>query len=624
MSRRTGSAVAQLRIDARLLALNLSLSTSSVLVPAPLHAQQIDPVDVYEDPHGIDLLRNTVSTPKMPELSIPAAPELSFRDLSDFVPLLEVATGDTQTTGYDANRYWVSAGRNGSDVFAACGEEECFASNGTGSMLYNAEGFEGATNVQYSCSPAGWGCPSEPPGSFPGDTVGTRSITFRAGNSGLMVTFDVETDYSSGTMPSQTRRFLARQIDLTNGGNLQIDYDSANIGGTFRHRPAVATSSSGYQIHFTYFSENDDINWGMLHKAELVEAVNPQVILASHTYSANSVTDLAGRVYLCACQPSIYPVRPEQRGSRMRLPGAPVDVFTTSRPSNGNVRTVESEGVTYTYTSTPDNSWMQPPGSPWPVMAIHDLTITGPHGFRTFIDVTNLPASTGRYDPPRSRIESVTDANGRTTRYEYNGSQQLRKIIYPEGNSVEFTRDIRGNITSRTDRPKASSTLPQITQSAQFPVSQCGIIGFNCYRPDFIVDSNGNRTDYSWDLNGLLLTSLEPADESGKRKKTINTWSGTESIGGEACPSFIQYGLPGGPRCTSRLVREEICETDVNGTELTCGTADSYVRTFTYFRATSLIASETRTNGMGDTPLTTTFEYDDAGRQIAHTPPAGT
>ena len=33
-------------------------------------AQEIKPIDVYQDPHGIDLTTNNVSTSKMPTLSI--------------------------------------------------------------------------------------------------------------------------------------------------------------------------------------------------------------------------------------------------------------------------------------------------------------------------------------------------------------------------------------------------------------------------------------------------------------------------------------------------------------------------------------------------------------------------
>ena len=585
-----------------------------------LAAQEIDPVDVYQDPNGIDLVSNNVSSSRAPELSIPAAPELTFRDLADFVPLLEVTTGDVgaHQPGYDPNIYSVAAGRLGSDVFAQCGAgdiETCFASNGTGGMLFNAEGAEDTGNPQPQC-PDTYFCPPPIYLPEPGDVLGFGGVTYRAGDTGMMMTFLLETELSSGTLPQPVRKFLAQEITLPGGVDLQFEYESLNVGGILRHRPSAVTSTSGYQIRFTYLTNSDDYNWGILQKAEIVEAANPTVVLASHTYSGNTVTDLAGRVFECVCMPDIYPIRPEQRGSRLRLPGEAGYAFETFRQQGSNTRTVTTDGVTYTYTSTPDNSWPVAVGGAT-LSTIHDITITGPEGFYQFVDVTNIEATTGEFDPPRRRIESVTDSLGNQTTYLYTGAQRVRGAIYPEGNSVELEFDIRGNIVSRTDSAKPSSSLPDIVQTAQYPASACGPGGFNCYLPTWVEDGNGNRTEFTWNDRGLMETSLDAPDENGRRRKVINTWSGTSAIGSEICPSFIQFGLPGPPRCTPRLLREEICETDANGVELTCGTANSFVREFTYFGTTSLPASETLTDGAGNAPLTTTYTYDAAGRQLS-------
>jgi len=273
--------------------------------------------------------------------------------------------------------------------------------------------------------------------------------------------------------------------------------------------------------------------------------------------------------------------------------------------------------VNYTYTSTPDNSWLQPLGSPWPIGAIHDITISGPDGFYQFIDVTNIQATTGEHDPPRRRIESVTDSLGHTTTYQYTPAQRLSGVTYPEGNSVSVSYNIRGNLVSRTDSSKPTSSLPDITQSAAFPTTSCGIIGFNCYQPTWVEDAKQRRTEFTWNVWGLLVTQLDPVDGQGKRRKLQNTWSGTTAINGETCPAFLQLGLPGNPRCTPRLLKEEICETDANGDGATCGSADSFVREFTYVDTTSLVASETVTDGDNNAPLTTTYTYDDAGNMLS-------
>jgi len=584
-----------------------------------LSAQEIDPVDVYQDPNGIDLVSNHVSTPQLPELSIPAAPELTFRDLADFVPLLEITTGSTAGNSFDPNIYAVSAGRVASDVFAQCGNEICYASNGTGGMLLNAEGGGDEPSVPaQGCQ--GHECPPllDDPPLNPGDVLGLGNTTYRAGGSGLMMTFIIQTGRASGTLPQPIKKFLATEIIAPGGADLSLEYESKSIGGIEYHRPTVVTSTSGYQLKFTYHSNSANLNWGSLQKAEIVEAANPIVALASLSYSGNTVTDIAGRVFECVCMPDIYSTLPEQRASRMKLPGESNWAFETFKQQNSHSRTVTADGVTYTYTSSPDTNWPQPPSKIGP---IQDITITGPEGFYQFIDVTNVQATTGQFDPPRRRIDSVTDSLGNTTNYQYNGAQRLTGVTYPEGNSVSMTYDIRGNLTSRTDTAKPGSGLQPITQTASHPSSSCGLIGFNCYQPTWTEDGEGNRTDFSWNAWGLMVTRLDPADQHGKRRKTKNTWSGIAAINGETCPTLTQLGLPGQPRCTPRLLKEEICETNSSGVELTCGTANSFVREFTYVGATSLVDTETVTDGSGNGPLTTAYTYDAAGRQLSVNPP---
>ncbi|MGQ3230484.1 MAG: RHS repeat domain-containing protein, partial [Blastomonas fulva] len=75
----------------------------------------------------------------------------------------------------------------------------------------------------------------------------------------------------------------------------------------------------------------------------------------------------------------------------------------------------------------------------------------------------------------------------------------------------------------------------------------------------------------------------------------------------------------------NRPVTEEICAANSAGTELNCGTSTSYVKSTTYWGSTRLPASETRTDGVGTSPRTTTYTYDNAGRVLSVDPPlAGT
>lgn len=543
-------------------------------------AQEIKPIDVYQDPHGIDLVSNNVSTAKMPVLSIPAAPELTFRDLADFVPMIEVKTG-TSEPGSEPEVYRVSAGSIASDAFANCTTTTCYSAKGTGSTLQLA-GDEGD----------------------PG--MGLGGYQYTQGGSGKYIQFDLRTEIypnegEPGAIHPPVKKFLAYQVLNSGGRDLSFQYESAIIGSITRHRPVKVTSTAGYELRLTYWSNLADSNWGILKKAEIVAVGNPGVPLASLQYQGNTVTDIAGRVFGCVCMPSIDPEQPQQKGSRMQLPGESGYAFTTTRQQNTNTRTVTSDGVTYQYVSVPDTGWSNTTD------AIHDLTITGPEGFYQKIDVTNIQSTTGQFDPPRRRIDSVTDSQGRVTRYEYTGVQRLSKIIYPEGNAVSVDYDANGNLISRRAIAKPGSGQADLVESASYGGGGCGLLSYTCFRPVWTRDPKGNQTDYTWAAShGGLLTQLDPADEQGRRRKVKNTWSGTTPIDGETCPTMTRGGLGGGsPRCAPRLLREEICEADVNGNELTCGTASSFVRTFTYFGATSLPLSETVTDGVGTAPLTT-------------------
>lgn len=549
---------------------------------SPVAAQEIKPIDVYQDPNGIDVVSNNVSTAKVPVLSIPAAPELSFQDLSDFTPMIEVKLGRS-APGFSPEVYRVSAGSIASDAFANCGTVDCYSVKGSGSKLL-LQGDEGVVGM------------------------GLGGYIYTQGGSGKNMSFDLQTEIYSGTLPVTVKKFLSYEVLNPGGRDLNFEYESAFISGVTRHRPSKVTSASGYILRFTYWSNAADLNWGFLKKAEIVSVTNPTVPLASQQYQGNTVTDIAARVFECVCTPSIYGTQPQQQGSRIKLPGETGYAFNETRQLNSttNARTVTADGVVYQYNATVESGWANTTD------AIQDLTITGPDGFYQYINVTNINATTAQFDPPRRRIDSVTDSQAQTTQYQYTTTQRLQKIIYPEGNAVSVNYDINGNLTEKRAQAKPGSGLTDLVETASYD-SACPY-GFNCYLPVWTKDAKGNQTDYTWSTDhGGLLTQLDPANEQSRRRKVKNTWSTTAAIATETCPSFVSGPFPTGPKCMPRLLREETCETDINGVELTCGTANSFVRTFTYFRATSLPASESMTDGVGTAPLTTVYSYDDAG-----------
>ncbi|MDE1467469.1 hypothetical protein OOZ52_06955, partial [Aurantiacibacter sp. D1-12] len=552
-------------------------------------------MEVAQDANGIDLLSNNVSTPQRPTLSIPAAPELAFSDILDFMPVIEVTTGDNPQETDEV--YRVSAGGIASDGFESrlCTFNECTSVKGNGSRLF-LNGDEG---------------------QFGGGLGGYR---YMQGGTGRQMTFDIETEYSSGAPVSPVRKFLAERIYNPGGRDLGIEYESLNVMGILRHRPVRVVSTSGYALEFEYASDTSSYEWTILARAQIVHVDAPLNVLASFDYYAGGVTDIDNRLFDCGCTIRLDPTLPEHQGSRMRLPGETADAFSTTRGSGSNVRTVTTNGVTYSYTSLPDNTWSGIDD------AITRLTITGPENFYRRVNVTNtldVGADPNSNSPSiRRRIDSVVDALGNTTTYEYDTAfNRLERIVYPEGNAISVVQDLYGNIGERRVEAKPGSSEPDIVTYASYTNGLCGI-GYACFRPATTTDALGNQVEYTWEnSHGGLLTQLDPADEQGRRRKTINTWSGTAPINGETCGTFNgQLGTQPFP-CAPRITRTEVCEANAAGNEVTCGTANSFVQEFTYYEATSLPLTVTVTDGLGNNPLTTTYTYDDAGRVLSEDGP---
>jgi RHS repeat-associated protein len=551
----------------------IGLGASLALISAtPLAAQEINPLDVAPDANGVDLLRVTAQV-KLPELSIPAAPELTFKNLSDFFPLLKGTPVPGSQTG-DVS-FSVNAGGIASDGFRCFdGPGSCVGAAGSGAVL------DGGGNV----------------GPF----------YYTQGGTGKQITFSILYGDQGPPTPGIPFYYLGTTVVIPGQATLEFTYESGNPFPGFAvtsYRPSVVTSTSGYQLKFTYQS-NDPTNgaWKVLSKADIVKTSNPTVPLASLTYSGAHpnfiVKDFSNREYQCTnCQNSLIGPQPGTSHS-LTLPGEALPTFqvANSGTSPGRIITVTNDGVAYTYNAADDPAFFEPD-------AFDYVTVTAPNGVYRRVEITNIGQSVCSpyqciYNPPRGRIDSIRDSQNGTTFYEYDNAQRVKKITYPEGNSVEVAYDVSGNITSMTTRAKPGSVeaLNGPNALTQLAYYNSGFYCDNvtCFLPVWTRDPKGNQTDYTWDqYHGGLLTQLDPADESGRRRKVKNTYTG------------------------DRLTREEICETDINGNELTCGTANSFVRQITYFGATRLPESETVTDGAGNGPLTTTYAYDNAGRQLA-------
>ena len=562
----------------------LSCWAAFCVLATPAYSQEINPLDVEPDPNGVDMVRGTV-TPRSPSISIPAAPELTFQNLGDFFPLLQ-GTVPSEGTTSDVS-YLVNAGSLASDGFACF--DLCPHKNDNGSVLDG------------------------------GPTTGP--FTYTQGGSGRQIVFDVKRGLTTPATNGNSFFYMGTTVTNPGGPTLTFAYESGNnpvAGQAFlEQRPITVTSSSGYQLRFYYQNDNDPSNylWRRLDSVEIVALSAPNQPLASLTYSPPgslsvvTVTDIAGRQYNCRnCIQQLSGPDPEYYGS-MTLPGEASPAFevncTTASCGNGADwdMDVTTDGVTYNYDVTHNTLYFD---------ALDRMVVTGPEGFyrRVEVELYSQSTNTGLLQPhpygygaanrqPRRRVTSITNSENETVTYGYQNGywSRLTSISYPDGRSVGIAYDDSGNVTSMTQSGSSGS----ITQTANYTITpECTVA--SCFLPNWTEDGESNRTDYTWDGgpngHGGLLTQLDPVDDNGQRRLLKNTYDTAD-----------------------RVIRAEICAADANGNELTCGTANSFVREITYFNDTRLPVTETITDGIGTAPLTSTNTYDTAGRPLSQDGP---
>jgi RHS repeat-associated protein len=165
------------------------------------------------------------------------------------------------------------------------------------------------------------------------------------------------------------------------------------------------------------------------------------------------------------------------------------------------------------------------------------------------------------------QLLSETDPLGHTTRYTYDASRNLTEVEDPLGNRTRYTYDARGQVLTTTD-PLGNTTRNTYDNSGNLLES---------------ADPLGNVTSYSYDTRGNLLTETDALGHV-----TSHVYDGRGNL---------------------------ISQTDALG----------HAATYTYDRNGHRL-SETTTRtlpGGGTETLTTTFDFDSAGRLVATVQPDG-
>ena len=517
----------------------------------PVAAQAIKPLDVEKDANGVDYFSGTISTP-LPVLSIPAAPNLRFQRVQDLQP---VVVGNLIPLTAGLANYDVNVGGSASERFDCDEQGDCRSKKRNGS---------GLTPDPYN-----------------------NIVDYFEGGTGRQIHFDRRLGQQSPVVPGVPFTLYPSTIRYPSGEVLTFNYQSYTASSNIYHRPSAVESSTGYTLTLSYQSNiGGQAAWYTIAQATIHQTGSPTVPLARFTYAGNTITDLGGRQWVCTYCRNAPNEQSQVTSTMLRLPSEATDtLIAEAQAPSPYITRLARDQVDWIYAYVLGNTGLN---------KISRVTVTGPNSFSQIINIyADLNA--------RPRITSVVDPLGRTTAYEYDGDVRVRKVIYPEGNSVGVVYDYIGNITERRLQAKAGSGLTDIVETAYYPSGDTSGGSFDpfcyyagCFRPSWTRDALLRQTDYTWNPDtGDLLTKLEPADANSQRRKTIN-----------------QYSL-------GRLIKERVCLTNAAGVELTCGTSAEQVREFTYLGATPLPLTEKLTDGTATQSLTTTYSYDAAGRRLS-------
>ncbi|MCG7545743.1 EndoU domain-containing protein [Pseudoalteromonas sp. MM17-2] len=542
-------------------------------------AQSEDSIPTIKPPMSITDINSVNLTtgkyqPRLPMLSIPAAPRLSFESMQKLESRLSLTQWSSDSSLSGRTTVSLSNGSSQSENFS------CPQNVGCKPIVNNGSRIIGGLYSPRSSS----------------------SFIYTEGNTGRTIRYSANFFFINGSSSVKARQggWYATTVNFTDGEVHTYHYETfkdANLNPYFTfHRLLRVESNIGYQLVFTYKSDSKDKfglagnPWYQVKTASIVKSTKPDVALAKMTYGDGTVTDKQGRTWAYTGFSNAFGGSEEVRNFTLTRPSdtaSSIAVTTSTQPygdetQNYFVSKVVTDGQTYHYAYTPPTG-----GGVMPHREFSKVVITGPESYSRTINLSQ----TGRPTDRKMMITSEVNSLNQETKYAYDANYRLGRITYPEGNTEHYKYDAIGNIIEKRLKSKASMTPSDIVVTAAYESTGCEateVSNVQCFRPTSITDANGKTTHYSFASHGGMLTKLEPVDSNGKQRLTTNTWEKNGDF--------------------HRLMSTSVCTKD------DCDSKKEQVTQYTYWNNTTLPKTITKTNGVGSVKQVTTFTYDSAGR----------
>ena len=218
-------------------------------------------------------------------------------------------------------------------------------------------------------------------------------------------------------------------------------------------------------------------------------------------------------------------------------------------------------------------------------------------------------------------LSYTRDALSQQTTYGTNNRGDITSINRPEGNGISLEMDSRYNITKVIERPKSGISAAQLVTEYVYEAACTSANRAYCNLPRTIIDPKGNRTEFTYNSRGQVLTRIDPAPTVGApRPITRNQYTLRTAMILNASGGYVPAGSP-----ISMLTRTSTCRSVEN-----CqGTADEVITEYDYGPTSGpnnlLLRGVTVTaaNSSGQMESRRTcYQYNYFGEKISETTPA--
>lgn len=431
-------------------------------------------------------------------------------------------------------------------------------------------------------------------------------------SSGTIYTFSATVQATGMPFPTTSRKI--ERIDFPDGRRQSFSYDASN-------NLKLVEDSAGYALVFDYNANGDITAACAFNRSQTYVSASSTCVGASlktsYTYGGTgtyagqslvSVTDVMGQVTNYTNSYS---------GLTCVMPPGYAACTMSMTYSLGRVTSQTLLDGGYWQISSPNPANVNNPDDPEIEECSNGASITDPNSISSSFYLT------------KTSICSVVDGNGNNWQFVYQGGYRtgdavmnfgtyLMEATYPEGNKyqAEYNGPFKA-VTKETVVAKPGSGLASLVKTYGYSPTWCSSPATyqNCAKPIWILDANGNQTDFTYASHGAVLSEMQPAPTAGAARPLklytyIQKYAYVKNSGGSLVAAATPIWI------LSTLTQ---CQTTAGSSSPVCDAAAMQTVT-SYEYGADFTANDLNLNGLvvswNGTSRRTCFGYDNQGNKI--------